>query len=94
MYYQCNIKGTFAKPLLLGKAIGITHSECVSMALFIQHAKGLLVLYCHLWSAWLYHIFFTLPHTWHDFRKEVIEHKMGFEFFCNFVRNISHSKKN
>jgi hypothetical protein len=42
MYYQCNIKGTFAKPLLLRKALGITHSDCVSMVLFMQHAKDLL----------------------------------------------------
>jgi hypothetical protein len=34
------------------------------------------VLYCNLWSVWLYHTFSTLSHIWHDFRRSVIEHKM------------------
>jgi hypothetical protein len=42
-----------------GKAISVTYSECVSVALVIQHAKSMRVLYCHLWPVRLYHI---LPH--------------------------------
>ena len=41
------------------KAINNTYYECVSVALDIQHAKRMRLLYCHLWPVWLYHIF---PH--------------------------------
>ena len=39
--------------------------------------------------------FFTISHKCQDFRKKVIEHKKCVLIFCtNFVRKISHSKKN
>jgi hypothetical protein len=41
------------------QAISITFSECVSVALVIQDAKLMRLLYCHLWPARLYNIF---PH--------------------------------
>jgi hypothetical protein len=34
------------------------------------------VLYCHLWPVWLYHIFSTLSHKRHGFRKKVVGHKI------------------
>jgi hypothetical protein len=53
------------------------------------------VLYCHLWSIWLYHMF---PHYLINgtiFRKKKELHKMCFLIFsANFVWNISHSKTN
>ena len=40
-----------------GKAISITYSECVSLDLVFQHAKGVRHVTCHLWPVWLYQIF-------------------------------------
>jgi hypothetical protein len=59
-----------------GKAISITHSECVSVALIIQHAKRMrrIILLSVACQAVPY-LFFTLSHKRHDFRKKVIEHK-------------------
>jgi len=43
------------------------------------------VLYCHLWLVCLCHIFFTFSYKQHFRRKrEVIEHKMCFDFLYNF----------
>ena len=66
------------------KAISITYSECVSVAFFMQHAKGM----CHIISsseACLSGPYFsTSSHTRHDSREEGIEHDMcAFEFLYN-----------
>jgi hypothetical protein len=51
-------------------------------------------LYCHLWLAWLYHIFSTLSHKRYDFRKIITEHKMCVLIFSTgFIWRISHSQK-
>jgi len=42
-----------------GKAISITYSERVSAALVTSMHSTCVVLYCHLWLLWPYHIF---PH--------------------------------
>jgi len=50
--------------------------------------------YCHLWPAPFYEI---SPHyliNGNIFEKKVVENKMCFDFLYNFVRNISHSRKN
>jgi hypothetical protein len=59
-----------------GKGISITYSECVSVALVIQHAKRMRRFTCRLWPVWLYHIF---PHYLINgtiLETKVIEHKM------------------
>ena len=48
------------------------------------------VLHCHLWPVWLYHIFSpTLSHKRHDFREKVIAHEMSVLIFSTtFAGNI------
>jgi len=41
------------------------------------------VLYCQLWSVWLYLIFSTLPHKRHDFRKQLNTNNVCFDFLYN-----------
>ena len=50
------------------KAMNITYSKCVSVALYIQHAI------CGLSVSTIF--FSTLSHKRYDFRKKVTEHKM------------------
>jgi hypothetical protein len=38
-------------------SISVTYSECVSVALFIQHSKRIHRMYWHLWPVCLYLIF-------------------------------------
>jgi hypothetical protein len=80
---------------IVGKEISVTDSACVSVALIIQHQ---LRMRCTLLSpmACLARPYFsTLFHKLHESREAVTEHKMSdLIFSTNFVRNISHSKKN
>ena len=66
------------------KAISITYSECVFVPFRVQHAT---VLYCHLFPAWLYHVFQQyLINGKIIGKKKVLEHKMSVSFFStNFV---------
>ena len=57
--YTGNIEERLHYKCCRGKAMSITHSEYVSLVSVIQHALRMRLLYCHLWSVWLYH---TCPH--------------------------------
>jgi hypothetical protein len=57
MHYKHNIEARLCNHCCRGRAISITYCEYVFVALVIQHAKPCAVLYCHLWPAWLYHVF-------------------------------------
>jgi len=57
------------------KAINVTYSECVSVALVITTCQAH-APYCHLWPVRLHSVFPTLSHKRHDFREKATEHKM------------------
>jgi hypothetical protein len=68
-----------------GKAKRITYSECVCLALVIQQAVQ---MRCIIFSSVVcpaIQYFFALSHKWHDFRRNVTEHKMSFDILYNSV---------
>ena len=78
-----------------GKAVGTTDSECVFVALVIQHTQSNshTILPSVVCLAIPY--FSTLSHKQQDFQENITEHKMCVLIFSIiFVWNISHSKKN
>ena len=59
-----------------GKAISITYSECISVALVILHSLCMLHIVLSSVACPVLPHFPTLSHKRHDFRKLVIEHVM------------------
>ena len=88
MYYKRNIQVRSRNHCCRGKAIGITHSECVSVTLVRTHIIALFVA-C---PALTY--FSTLSHKRHDFRGwGVTEYKTCVLIFSvTFAGNISRTK--
>ena len=82
MYVQRNTEARWRNRCCIGKAISIAYSECVFVALFIQHAMRMrpVILSSVECPALLY--LSTLSHKRHDFRGgDVTEHKnVGFDF--------------
>jgi hypothetical protein len=59
------------------KKISVTYSECVSLALFMQHAKRMRRIVLSNVARLAVPYFSTLSHKFYDFRKKnFIEHKM------------------
>jgi hypothetical protein len=68
--YKHDIEARSHNNCCRAKAIGITSSECVSLAVGIQHAKRMhpIILSSVVWLVVPY--FSTLSHTQHDFLKK------------------------
>jgi hypothetical protein len=72
-----------------GKAISITYSECVFVALVTQHAMRMRRVTLSCVACLTLPRFSTLSHKQHDFLKKVIQLKMCILIFCTrFVRKI------
>jgi hypothetical protein len=83
MYVQRHIDRLSCNRCCTGKT-NITYSQCVSVALGIQHAKHMHRVMSSVTCLVLTH-FSTLSHKRYDFRKKkIIEHKMCFDFLYIF----------
>ena len=67
--------------------MSITYCKCVFVAFVIQHAKCMRCVMLSVKCPDLLY-FSTLSHKRHDFRKQVIEHKMCILSFSTFVSNF------
>jgi hypothetical protein len=58
--------------------------SCLSYPACKSHLSAPYYTSIVMWPVWLEHIFPTLSHKRHDFRKNVTEHKMCFDFLYTF----------
>jgi hypothetical protein len=72
----CNIEVRLRNHYLRGKAIIITYSECVFVALVMQHAKLTRIIILSSVACLAVPYYSTLSHIWHALRKIWIDPNM------------------
>ena len=87
MHVERNIEARSCNHSCGGKAIGITYSEFVFVALGIQHPKRMRRIILSPVACPAVQYFSAFPHKRHDFRKIVIGHNMCFDFLYYFGLN-------
>ena len=93
--YKRNVDALSFNHYCSEKAISITYSEFVFVALGFQHAMLMLHIFTYGLSGSTVFFFFTLSHKRHDFLKKekLLNIKCVSIFSTAFVRSIFHSKK-
>ena len=87
--YKRNLEALSCSHICRGKVISVTYSECVFVALVIQHANR--VRHIILLSVAVF--LKALSHKQHDFRKKkILNIKCVFIFSTTFIWIISRSK--
>jgi hypothetical protein len=82
--YKRKISARSCNHYYSGKAIIFKYSECVFVALFIQHPMCIRRIILSVVASPALPYCATLSHKQHGFRKKVTEHKMCCDFLCNF----------
>jgi hypothetical protein len=82
--YKRNIEACSLFHCCHDKAVSITYSEWVSVALVIQHAMRIRCIIVSSVAYLAVPYFSILINIWHDIRKYVIEHEMCFDCLYNF----------
>jgi hypothetical protein len=94
MYAKRNIEALSCNHCCSGKAIAITYSEGVLVALGIRNSMRMRhIVKCGVPGSTIF--FFTLSHTRHNFRKRIVENKKWVLIFCTtFAWNLCILRRN
>ena len=94
IYVQLNTEAHAYNHCCCGKAISITYSEAVCVALVIQHTKRMFCIIQRPVACPALPYLSTLSHKRRNIKKKVIEHKICvLNLSTTFVSNIFQSKK-